>query len=275
MKHLSSKDKRQRCFIKYCWWNSCKRAAAQLGWCLLKTKLVFSFFFKKKEALRSHSFPMLKFPLSSRMCGMNVNELFRLSYEVIHGASLSIGVLSGSWMSWALYPMPHPVIPVTRVSGGQGTFSPCSLHPAYSQLRFCSNLGEWGCNSRTSTFIVLDKRLLKKVQVHRPSTPPPPGLPISSPQRQPSKQEVPLDHTNPRRKINQSAIGEMNQQTSQRHRTCLIRIHISWAVPRSHRYPINTGCTELELLFPLPTSSPESVTPLWVSYEATTKIFYL
>lgn len=42
-------------------------------------------------------FPYAHIPfVSSRMCGMNVNELLRLSYEVIHGASLSIAVLSGS-----------------------------------------------------------------------------------------------------------------------------------------------------------------------------------
>lgn len=96
-----------------------------------------------------------------------------------------------------------------------------------------------------------------------PPHPPPPvlALPRSCHQRQPSTRKEPLDHISPRREKSASTRSN-GWQKSQRHRTCLIHLHISRATNNARQSQVfsDFGCTEIGLLFfPLPTSPSGSV----------------
>lgn len=152
---------------------------------------------------------------------MNANEHFRLSYEVIHGASLSISVLSASWMSWelclaSLHLSSHSLSSLPCLWGLRRTghifslqLAPCLFLDKVSALNpfLFLNPGEWGYNSRAPTFIFLDKDL-KQVQLHCPSHTLLLVLRRTSHKRQPPKQKVPLDRVSPRR--NKSVSNKKN-----------------------------------------------------------------
>lgn len=79
------------------------------------------------------------------MCGMSVNKLFRLGFEVSHGASPSISVLLAGCPGVCVChvslhtPSSHPchgsLLGTGRINR---VLTPCSFYPAYSQLSFCS-----------------------------------------------------------------------------------------------------------------------------------------